>query len=159
MNTKSIALAIALAAGTAFAASVQASDIPTLETVQVRPSADQLAQAEHERTSAIPTLSAVQVRPTAGQIVERNAELAATRPVVTLAAIQVRPTREQRQALAAETTHDNRDHPVAQRGASPAAPSGRAEPADPGHRRRRRPARPLSRPHRWPGQRRRKLRR
>lgn len=110
MNTKSIAIAIALAAGTAFAASVQASDIPTLETVQVRPSADQLAQAERERTSAIPTLSAVQVRPTAGQIAERNAELAAAQPMVTLAAIQVRPTREQRDALAAETAHDNRVH-------------------------------------------------
>lgn len=117
MNAKSLAFAIALVAGTGFASNVQASDIVTLETVQVRPSADQLAQAEHERSSAIPTLSSVQVRPTAGQIVELAAEqaaaqLAAHTPVaigasigqwmVSLPAITVRPDAQQAQALATE---------------------------------------------------------
>ena len=69
MNTKSIVIALAIAAGTSFAGSAQATDIVTLETMQVRPSAEQLAQAEHERSSAIPTLSLVQVRPSVGQIV------------------------------------------------------------------------------------------
>ncbi len=118
MNAKSLAFAIALVAGTGFASSVQASDIITLETVQVRPSADQLAQAAHEATSTIPTLAAVQVRPTVGQIVELMAEQAATRfaaatPVasvanwvVSLPAITVRPDVQQVQALAAELAAD-----------------------------------------------------
>ncbi len=119
MNAKSFAIALAIAAG--FAASAHAGDIVTLETVQVRPSADQLAQAEHERTSAIPTLSAVQVRPTVGQIVELAAEqaaaqLAAYTPaalgtsvgqwMVSLPAITVRPDAQQVQALAAELAAD-----------------------------------------------------
>ena len=78
MNAKSLALAIALVASTGFVSSVQASDIVTLETVQVRPSADQLAQAQHEASSNIPTLAAVQVRPTVGQIVELMAEQTAS---------------------------------------------------------------------------------
>ena len=114
MNAKSLAFAIALVAGTGFASNVQASDIVTLETVQVRPSADQLAQAQHEATSSVPTLAAVQVRPTVGQIVELMAEqaasqLAATAPiasvanwVVSLPAVTVRPDVQQVQALAAE---------------------------------------------------------
>ena len=116
MNTKSIAIAIALVAGTTFASSVQASEIVTLETVQARPSAEQLAQAEHERNSNIPTLATVQVRPTVGQIVELMAEQAATRlaahtPVaigasigqrIMLQAISVRPGLQQVQANAAD---------------------------------------------------------
>jgi len=107
MNTKTLAIAIALAAGSAFASSVQAAPaIVTLDTVQVRPSADQIAQAEVERTSSIPTLAVVEVRPTAGLIAEYRAELTATRRVTTLAAVEVRPTAEQRQALAAEQRND-----------------------------------------------------
>lgn len=122
MNTKSFAIALALVAGTA---SAQAADIVTLETVQVRPSADQLAQAEHERGSAIPTLSVVQVRPTVGQIVELAAEQAAVQMVansplgmgasvgqwvVSLPAITVRPDAQQVQALAAEMAADTLGH-------------------------------------------------
>lgn len=107
MNTKTLAIAIALAAGSAFASSVQAAPaIVTFDTVQVRPSADQIAQAEVERTSSIPTLAVVEVRPTAGLIADYRAELAANRRVTTLAAVEVRPTAEQRQALAAEQTRD-----------------------------------------------------
>ena len=118
MNAKSLALAIALVASTGFVSSVQASDIVTLDTVQVRPSADQLVQAQHEASSNIPTLAAVQVRPTVGQIVELMAEqtasqLASASPVaigtragnwmVSLPAITVRPDAQQVQALAAQT--------------------------------------------------------
>ncbi|MCD9085496.1 hypothetical protein [Stenotrophomonas sp. SY1] len=118
MNAKSLALAIAIVAGSGFASSVQAADIVTLETVQVRPSVEQLAQAEHEATSTIPTLAAVQVRPTVGQIVELMAEQAATRLasatpvasvanwVVSLPAVTVRPDVQQVQALAAELAAD-----------------------------------------------------
>ncbi|MET4615215.1 hypothetical protein ABIA71_000777 [Stenotrophomonas sp. 2619] len=106
MNTKTLAIAIALAAGSAFASNVQAATITTLDTVQVRPSADQIAQAAVERTSAIPTLALVEVRPTAGLIADYRAELAGSRHVTTLAAVQVRPTAEQYQALASEqVTH------------------------------------------------------
>ncbi len=116
MNAKSFAIALAFAT-TGFAASAQAMDIATLDTVQVRPSAEQLAQADHERGSAIPTLSVVQVRPTVGQIVELAAEQAAVQMVansplalgasvgqwvVSLPAITVRPDAQQVQVLAAE---------------------------------------------------------
>ncbi|WP_269792487.1 hypothetical protein [Stenotrophomonas sp. Iso1] len=116
MNAKSLALAIALAAG--FASTAQASDIVTLDTVQVRPSADQLVQANLEATSSIPTLAAVQVRPTVGQIVELMAEQAANQLVaatpiasvanwvVSLPAVTVRPDVQQVQALAAELAAD-----------------------------------------------------
>ena len=129
MNAKSLAIAIALIASTGFVSSVQASDITTLEAVQVRPSADQLTQAEVERNSAIPTLAVVQVRPTVGQIVELMAEqaaskLAAASPVaigvrasqwaVSLPAITVRPDVEQVEALAAETAAKAIGHVVAQ---------------------------------------------
>ena len=118
MNTKSIVIALAIAAGTSFAGATQAADITTLETVQVRPSADQLAQAERERSSTIPTLSMVQVRPSVGQIVELAAEqaamqLVASSPmgigasvgqwVVSLPAITVRPDAQQMQTLATQT--------------------------------------------------------
>ena len=110
MNTKTIAIAIAIAAGSAFVSNVHAaSAITTLETVQVRPSADQLAQAEVERTSSIPTLALVEVRPTAGMIAEYRQELANSQRVTTLAAVDVRPSREQREALAAEQA-GNRDY-------------------------------------------------
>ena len=100
MNAKSFAIAIALAAG--LGSTAQASErLVTLDAVQVRPSAEQIAQQQHELNSTIPTLAVVQVRPTVGQVVEFNAEQAA-RAVVTLAAVEVRPSAEQRQALAAE---------------------------------------------------------
>ena len=58
MNTKTIAIAIALIAGTAVVSSVQASEsIKTLATVRVRPAADQLAQQAWEQASGIPTLA------------------------------------------------------------------------------------------------------
>ncbi|MGH8037740.1 MAG: hypothetical protein ACREPC_00960 [Stenotrophomonas sp.] len=111
MNTKTIAIAIALAAGTAFVSNVHAaSTITTLDTVQVRPSADQIAQANVERTSSIPTLALVEVRPTAGQIAEYRNELADSRRVTTLAAVEVRPTAEQRDALAAEQNDRRTDY-------------------------------------------------
>jgi hypothetical protein len=107
MNTKTIAIAIALAAGSAFVSNVHAaSAITTLQTVQVRPSADQLAQAIVERNSSIPTLAVVEVRPTAGMIAEYRQELAASQRVTTLAAVEVRPSAEQREALAAEQGRD-----------------------------------------------------
>jgi hypothetical protein len=106
MNTKTLVIAIAIAAGSAFASNVQAASITTLDTVQVRPSADQIAQAEVEHNSAIPTLALVEVRPTAGLIADYRAELAANRRVTTLASVEVRPTAEQRQALAAEQVND-----------------------------------------------------
>jgi hypothetical protein len=111
MNTKTIAIAIALAAGTAFVSNVHAaSTITNLDTVQVRPSADQIAQANVERTSSIPTLALVEVRPTAGQIAEYRNELADSRRVTTLAAVEVRPTTEQREALAAEQNDRRTDY-------------------------------------------------
>jgi len=123
MNAKSLALAIALVASTGFVSSVQASDIVTLDTVQVRPSADQLAQAQHEASSNIPTLAVVQVRPTVGQIVELMAEQTAS-PVaigtragqwmVSLPAITVRPEVEQLQAMAAEAAAEAIGKVVAQ---------------------------------------------
>jgi hypothetical protein len=110
MNTKTLAIAIALVAGSAFVSNVHAaSAITTLDTVQVRPSADQIAQADVERTSAIPTLALVEVRPGAGQIAEYRNELSDSRRVTTLAAVEVRPTAEQREALAAEQA-DHRDY-------------------------------------------------
>lgn len=107
MNAKTIAIAIALIAGTAVVSSVQASEsIKTLSTVQVRPAIDQLAQQAWEQTSGIPTLAAVQVRPSAEQLAEgasiAAAPVAAALPVTTLASIEVRPSLEQRVALAAE---------------------------------------------------------
>ncbi len=117
MNAKSFAIALAFVASTGFASSVHASSITTLDTVQVRPSADQIAQANVEANSSIPTLSVVQVRPTVGQIVEQMAEQAAARlaantPVaiganvgqwiVSLPAVNVRPDLEQVQAKAVE---------------------------------------------------------
>lgn len=100
MNTKSLSVAIALAAGSVFGSmSAHAATINTLDTVQVRPSADQIAQREHELASDIPTLAAVQVRPTVGQILELQAEQAAAQRVVTLASVQVRPSDEQRAEL------------------------------------------------------------
>jgi len=109
MNTKSLSVAIALAAGSVFGStSAHAATVTTLSTVQVRPSADQIAQREHELHSDIPTLSAVQVRPTVGQIVELQAEQAAAQRVVTLASVEVRPSAEQRAEL------DRTAAPVAQ---------------------------------------------
>uniref|UniRef100_A0A914YDL9 Uncharacterized protein n=1 Tax=Panagrolaimus superbus TaxID=310955 RepID=A0A914YDL9_9BILA len=107
MNTKTIAIAIALIAGTAVVSSVQASEsIKTLSTVQVRPAADQLAQQAWEQASGIPTLATVEVRPSADQLAERSgyvaAPVAAAMPITTLASVEVRPSLEQRVALAAE---------------------------------------------------------
>ncbi|MBD8644716.1 hypothetical protein IFT63_14135 [Stenotrophomonas sp. CFBP 13724] len=106
MNTKILAIAIALIAGTAVVSSVHAApSISTLQTVQVRPDAEQLAQQAWERSSRIPTLAAVQVRPSADQLAEINGQAIATStamPVTTLAAVEVRPSLEQKVALAAE---------------------------------------------------------
>lgn len=68
MTTKTlrIALAAALIAGASFA-NAHAASLTTLDTVQVRPAADQIAQQTLERSSGIRTLTAVQVRPTAEQ--------------------------------------------------------------------------------------------
>jgi hypothetical protein len=100
MNTKSLSAALALAAGSVFGSmSAHAATINTLDAVQVRPSAEQVAQREHELNSDIPTLAAVQVRPTVGQILELQAEQAAAQRVVTLASVQVRPSAEQRAEL------------------------------------------------------------
>ena len=83
MNAKTIAIAIALIAGTAVVSSVQASEsIQTLATVQVRPAADQLAQQAWEQASGIPTLATVEVRPSADQLAERSGYVAA--PVAAL---------------------------------------------------------------------------
>jgi hypothetical protein len=109
MNTKSLSVAIALAAGSVLASmTATATALTTLDTVQVRPSAEQIAQQEYERTSPIPTLAAVQVRPSAQQIAEYEAAQAAGGRVVTLAAVEVRPSAEQRAELLASA-----DAPVA----------------------------------------------
>ncbi|MDV0440165.1 hypothetical protein [Xanthomonas sacchari] len=92
MKTTTLLLTAAIAA--LFAApSFAAAQITTLETVQVRPSADQIAQRNVEQTSSIATLAAVQVRPSAEQIAQRDAELSSG--ITTLAAVQVRPSAEQ----------------------------------------------------------------
>ncbi|WP_333628625.1 hypothetical protein [Stenotrophomonas cyclobalanopsidis] len=125
MNTKTIAIAIALIAGTAVVSSVQASEsIKTLSTVQVRPAADQLAERDGfiaaPVAAALPitTLAAVEVRPSLEQRVALAAELEAQRYAATLAAaatsvanqvitnlpaLQVRPSSADLQALATET--------------------------------------------------------
>jgi len=100
MNTKSLSVALALAAGSVFGSmTAQAADINTLDTLQVRPSAEQVAQRDHELASNIPTLSAVQVRPTVGQIIEQQASQPQSERVFTLASVQVRPSVEQRAEL------------------------------------------------------------
>ena len=106
MNTKILAIAISLIAGTAFVSPVQAApSIATLQAVQVRPDTAQLAQQAWERSSTIPTLAAVQVRPSADQLGEQNVVVlaaAVAAPITTLAAVEVRPSLEQKVALAAE---------------------------------------------------------
>ena len=102
MNTKILALAIALIAGTVVGAPAQAAgSLVTLPAVQVRPADDQIAQQLLERTSDIATLAAVQVRPSADQLAERDGPAVAM-SITTLASVQVRPTLEQRVALMAE---------------------------------------------------------
>ncbi|MCI2244477.1 hypothetical protein L3067_07605 [Xanthomonas sp. PPL568] len=92
MKTTTLLLTAAIAA--LFAApSFAATQVATLETVQVRPSAEQIAQRNVEQTSGIATLAAVQVRPSAEQIAQREAELSSH--IATLAAVQVRPSTEQ----------------------------------------------------------------
>lgn len=108
MNIQSLSAAIAIAAGSVLASmTAHATPITTLDTVQVRPSAEQIAQREHERTSAIPTLAAVQVRPSAEQVAAYDAELAARSRVVTLATVEVRPSAEQRAELLASREEGN----------------------------------------------------
>ena len=71
MNIKSLSLIAALVAIPVLApTAAHASTITTLETVQVRPSAEQLAQREYERNSSIPTLASVEVRPSLEQWAE-----------------------------------------------------------------------------------------
>lgn len=89
-QTLRIALSAALFAGATLAGLAQAASLTTLEPVQVRPAADQIAQQTLERNSDIRTLTAVQVRPWAEQLAALAAEQAKQR-IVTLAAVQVRP--------------------------------------------------------------------
>ncbi|MEE7566593.1 hypothetical protein HH297_09150, partial [Xanthomonas sp. Kuri4-3] len=79
MNTRSLATALVLAAGSLFG-TAHAAALVTLDTVQVRPSPEQVAQQQHEHDSAIPTLDAVQVRPSADLL----AEAAGAERIVTL---------------------------------------------------------------------------
>ncbi|ACD57235.1 hypothetical protein WKH86_19820 [Xanthomonas oryzae pv. oryzae] len=97
-QTLRIALSAALFAGATLAGLAQAASLTTLEPVQVRPAADQIAQQTLERNSDIRTLTAVQVRPWAEQLAALAAEQAKQR-IVTLAAVQVRPSAEQRADL------------------------------------------------------------
>jgi hypothetical protein len=90
MKTASFALTFAIAALLA-APATAAPASTTLATVQVRPSAEQIAQRTFERNSGIATLASVQVRPSAEQIAQRDAEQATRQRVVTLATLQVRP--------------------------------------------------------------------
>jgi hypothetical protein len=90
MKTASFALTFAIAALLA-APAIAAPTIATLDSVQVRPSAEQIAQRSVERNSGIATLAAVQVRPSAAQLAQRDAEQATSQRVVTLATVQVRP--------------------------------------------------------------------
>ncbi|AKK66181.1 hypothetical protein ISN35_06620 [Xanthomonas translucens pv. undulosa] len=62
MKTASFALTFAIAALLA-APAIAAPTIANLDSVQVRPSAEQIAQRSVERNSGIVTLAAVQVRP------------------------------------------------------------------------------------------------
>lgn len=96
MNAKTLssALMIAIVAGSALF-STQAFAINTLDTVQVRPSAEQIAQRDAEAASGIRTLATVTVRPSAEQVAQYNAEQAMQRKIVTLAAVTVRPSPEQ----------------------------------------------------------------
>ncbi|KEZ98837.1 hypothetical protein A11M_0104100, partial [Xanthomonas vasicola pv. vasculorum NCPPB 895] len=75
-QTLRIALSSALFAGATLAGFAQAASLTTLETVQVRPAADQIAQQTLERNSDIRTLAAVQVRPSAEQLAALAAEQA-----------------------------------------------------------------------------------
>ena len=91
MKTASFALTFAIAA--LLAAPAIAAPTATLDSVQVRPSAEQIAQRTFERNSGIATLTAVQVRPSAEQLAQRDAELSSR--IATLASVQVRPSAEQ----------------------------------------------------------------
>lgn len=104
MKNSILALTIALAAGVTLASPSHAAPaaVTTLETVQVRPDAEQRAQQAWEQASTIPTLAAVQVRPSAEQIASLQSADDRALPMTTLAAVQVRPSLEQRLALAAE---------------------------------------------------------
>lgn len=82
-QTLRIALSAALFAGATLAGLAQAASLTTLEPVQVRPAADQIAQQTLERNSDIRTLTAVQVRPWAEQLAALAAEQAKQR-IVTL---------------------------------------------------------------------------
>lgn len=64
-----------------------AGPMPTLETVQVRPSPEQIAE---RAGSPIVTLETVQVRPSSEQVARRD-----IRRIVELAPVEVRPTAEQ----------------------------------------------------------------
>ncbi len=97
-QTLRIALSAALFAGATLAGLAQAASLTTLEPVQVRPAADQIAQQALERNSDIRTLAAVQMRPSAEQLAALAAEQAGQR-IVTLAAVEVRPSAEQRADL------------------------------------------------------------
>ncbi|MDL5365896.1 hypothetical protein QSH18_09785 [Xanthomonas sp. NCPPB 2654] len=92
MKTASFALTFAIAALLA-APAIAAPTTTTLGSMQVRPSAEQIAQRTFERNSGIATLAAVQVRPSAEQLAQRDAELSSR--IATLASVQVRPSADQ----------------------------------------------------------------
>ncbi|PPU78475.1 MULTISPECIES: hypothetical protein [Xanthomonas] len=94
-QTLRLALSAALIAAASLSGAAQASNLTTLDAVQVRPSADQVTQQTLERASTIRTLAAVQVRPSTEQLAALATEAAGPR-VVTLAAVQVRPSAGQR---------------------------------------------------------------
>lgn len=99
MKTASFALTFAIAALLS-APALAAPNVTTLDRVQVRPSAEQIAQRTFERNSGIATLAAVQVRPSAEQLAQREAELSSG--IATLASVQVRPSADQLAARDAE---------------------------------------------------------
>lgn len=77
MNIKSLCAVTLLFAGASLAeASSATTPILTLNPIVVRPSAEQVAQVEHERNSPIPTLPVLEVRPTIEQISEYVVEVA-----------------------------------------------------------------------------------
>lgn len=113
MNAQSLAIALTIAVSASFTAAAQAADIITLPTVQVLPSADQLAQVERERDRHIPTLPAVEVRPDIAQYVELGAgqwvshastaiSARISQRIITLPAVIVRPDAQTLAELAAE---------------------------------------------------------
>lgn len=77
MNIKFLSIITVLTTGLICTGlAVATTPVVTLESVQVRPSSEQLSQREHERNSPIPTIDAVLVRPSSEQISAYVAEIA-----------------------------------------------------------------------------------